>query len=70
MKNRLEDTPFDKGTWGEKVLPVNNYIVIELDVVLRVVVPTINNHKESADVKQCGYTRLAYKCHTITTIIN
>ena len=45
-------------------------MVIELDVVLRHVVPTINNHKESADVKQCGYTRLAYKCHTITIIIN
>ena len=49
---------------------MNNYIVIELDVVLRDVVPTINNHKQAADMKQCRYTHLAYKCHTITVIIN
>ena len=49
---------------------LNNYIVIKLDAVLGDVVLTMNNHKQAADVKQCGYTRLAYKCHTITIIIN
>ena len=70
IKNRLEDTPFDKGTWREIFLPVNNCMVIELDVVLGDVVPTIKDHKQAAEVKRCRYTHLAYKCHTITIIIN
>ena len=56
--------------FGERIfLPVNNSIVIELDVVLRDVVSTINNHKQAAEVKRCGYIHLAYKCHIITVII-
>ena len=49
---------------------MNNYIVIKLDVVLRDVEPTIKNYMLAAEVKRCAYTRLAYKCHTITKIIN
>ena len=50
MKNRLDGTPFDKGTCCEMFLPAISCIVIELVDVLRDVVPPINTHKEAAEV--------------------
>ena len=55
-------------------MSVNNCIVIELDVFLRDVVPTINNHiiKQAVEVKRCGmHTPCIQMSHgTITITIN
>ena len=46
-------------------MPVNNCIVIELDVAFRDVVPAINNHKQAVEVDmKCGAAcgNMAFLC--------
>ena len=57
---------------GERIfMPVNNCMVIELEVFLTDVVPTVYNHKQAVEVKRCGIRTLCLQTshHSITVII-